>query len=548
MLRRLGACTRPEDGYVAILTILLFTTLFGMCAFAVDVGNWYYTGQRAQRAADAAALAGVPNLPGDKTAAFAEAQTYARANGFDNASSTVTVIPSIDGTPTRLRVTTSMTVQNQFGILFGLGHTTISRTAVADYSGPVPMGSPCNEFGNDPESAGVKSVNCADTGQFWANVGAPKAPKKSGDAYQNGDCTSGEDGCGSGGTNTEYDSDGYFYQVTLTKPVQNLTLQAFDPALIAVGDLCTANNLSSAKSLPLAKTAPVTDPATRYADGQSSPFCTGDVRFGGTGEVSTKFTIRDPGPNAWDPLSFPIDPTCPAITYPGYNGDLNKALDNSKSQYNDIAPGYVASVFRQWKTLCTIPYAPAGTYMIQVNTNGTGADLASGHNRFGLRAYSTSDPSARDAIAIAGFNKMAIYANSPAAKTKFFLAQVPPGAAGQVLNVRLFDVGDSSQPGVITVLPPPDSGLAGFSSCRGYGPTGGTGGTPLVNCSIPANSSYNGKWQQISVPIPASYTCDNTITTGCWLRLQYDYGVGAQPTDTTSWTASLEGDPIRLVE
>ena len=85
----------------------------------------------------------------------------------------MSVVPSIDGTPTRLRVTTSMTVQDQFGILFGLGHTTISRTAVADYSGPVPMGSPCNEFGNDPESAGIKSVNCADTGMFWANVGAP---------------------------------------------------------------------------------------------------------------------------------------------------------------------------------------------------------------------------------------------------------------------------------------------------------------------------------------------------------------------------------------
>ena len=48
-----AARRRSEGGYVAILTILLFTTLFGLCAFAVDVGNWYYTGQRAQRAADA---------------------------------------------------------------------------------------------------------------------------------------------------------------------------------------------------------------------------------------------------------------------------------------------------------------------------------------------------------------------------------------------------------------------------------------------------------------------------------------------------------------
>lgn len=81
---------------------------------------------------------------------------------------------------------------------------------MADYAGPVPMGSPCNGFGNDPESTGIKSTNCADAGMFWANVGAPKAPKKSGDAHQNGDCSAGEDGCGAGGTNAEYDTNGYF--------------------------------------------------------------------------------------------------------------------------------------------------------------------------------------------------------------------------------------------------------------------------------------------------------------------------------------------------
>jgi len=188
-----------EGGYVAILTILLFTTVFGLCAFAVDVGNWYYTGQRAQRAADAAALAGVPRLPGDPAGAFSEAQAYAKANGFDDASSTVAVDTSIDGQPTRLRVTTSMTVQNQFGSLFGLGHTRISRTAVADYAGPVPMGSPCNEFGNDPEATGFRGTTCTGvSGQFWASVNSPSSDKGNGDQYQSLNCGSSVDGCSSG--------------------------------------------------------------------------------------------------------------------------------------------------------------------------------------------------------------------------------------------------------------------------------------------------------------------------------------------------------------
>jgi hypothetical protein len=39
-----------------------------------------------------------------------------------------------------------------------------------------------------------------------------------------------------------------------------------------------------------------------------------------------------------------------------------------------------------------------------------------------------------------------------------------------------------------------------------------------------------------------------SVPTGCWVRLQYAYGSGNQPSDTTSWTAGIEGDPVRLVE
>ena len=45
--------------------------------------------------------------------------------------------------------------------------------------------------------------------------------------------------------------------------------------------------------------------STRYAEGAASGYCTGDNRFGGTGEVTTEFTVRSPGPNPWDPLSYP---------------------------------------------------------------------------------------------------------------------------------------------------------------------------------------------------------------------------------------------------
>ena len=150
VLRRLRA--RSERGYVAVTVAIMLTVLMGFCAFAVDVGNWYYQGQRAQRAADAAALAGVPYLPSDQASAFSVARSQSKKNDFENAGAS-TVTPSIDGRPTRLRVDVKTTVKNQFGWLMGVPQTTISRTAVADYAGPVPMGSPCNEYGDDPYPA-----------------------------------------------------------------------------------------------------------------------------------------------------------------------------------------------------------------------------------------------------------------------------------------------------------------------------------------------------------------------------------------------------------
>jgi hypothetical protein len=214
---------RDDRGAVAIITVALSLVLFGLAAFACDVGRWYVATKQTQRAADAAALAGVPYLPGDPSGAFAAAQDFANRNGFKNGTSGAVVTPAIDNTPTRLRVTVSQRVQGIFGGLLGIKAATIQRSGVADYAGPVPLGSPCNEYGNDPDSASIRSNNCSNTGQFWGNIGAPGAPKGNGDAYQDG-CTgtvAGTDGC-TNGTNINYDPDGYFYTLTLTQDVADL--------------------------------------------------------------------------------------------------------------------------------------------------------------------------------------------------------------------------------------------------------------------------------------------------------------------------------------
>ena len=522
--RRLDA-GRPEGGYVAVMVGILLTVLLSFCAFAVDVGNWYFTGQRAQRAADAAALGGVPYLPGDSASAYTTAKDLAARNDFAVGADT-TVTPSIDGRPTRLRVSISRTVKNQFGWLMGLPQTTITRSSVADYAGPVPMGSPCNEYGDDPYTEGHRSANCNSTGQFWANVGSTTALKAAGDAYQN-----------ERATNTDFDPNGYFYSVTVTKPLASLTFEAFDPALISVGDKCEKNKLKEAAALPAANTV-VADPGTRYAEGLTA-VCTGDVRMNGVGEVTTQFTVRSPSVNQWDPLSFPVISGCQS-TYPGFDDKLDEALDTTNVKFN----AYVADNFRQWKQLCKVTGGVApGTYLVQVKTNNVGNDLAGGHNRFSLRAYSESS-TGDDGISVAGYAKMAMYANTPEGTSRFYLAKVPTGARGQLFTVRLFDIGDGAKGGsTVKVLPPAEVGGT-FSGCIGSGVQVGA----LTDCTIDVSSSYNGKWQDISVPIPSNYACTDGSSVGCWLRLEFFYGNGSSPADTTSWTANVAGDPVRLVE
>ena len=541
------------------MAAVLAIPMIGMAAFAIDVGQWYVAAREAQRAADAAALAGVTYLPGNQQKAFETAQTYASRNGHDDDALDVEVVTGLDNGPTQLKVTVSKRVPSVLGGLFGVSGNTITRSAVADYAGPVPLGSPCNAYGNDPEPEDRRSSVCADTGDFWGNVGSPKASKGSGDAYQNGACSTSFAGC-TLGANVDYAKEGYFYSVTLEKPVNNLAIEVFDPALVHVGDLCNKAKLSSAKAL--GANAAVPDPSTRYADGATSPYCTGDQNFSGesggyTNMVATQFLVRDPGTNSWDPLSFPVRSGCSGTgTYPGYTGDLSQVLNTSSAAYStkptplagqvSIAqqPGYVAQVFRRWVPLCTIANAPAGTYLIQVKTNGVGSDNGNGHNRFALRAYSSSDSSAKEAIAISGFSKMAMYANLPNATSKFYLARVPSGAAGQILNVNLFDVGDATKPGTISVLAPPRSGVT-FTGCTGKGVVNAT----MPTCSLNGvNSKYNGQWQTISVPIPSGYRCDDRDSSDCWVRLEFKYGDGNQPSDTTSWSAAIEGDPVRLVE
>ncbi len=123
--------------------------LFAMLAAAVIDVSWYWTNNlRMQRAADAAALAGVVFLPGDPTSAINAARDEAEKNGFEHGTAGVVVDPVQDPTNNRrLIVTINANVGTFFARVAGITSWPASRTSKSEFVLPVPMGSPENYYG-----------------------------------------------------------------------------------------------------------------------------------------------------------------------------------------------------------------------------------------------------------------------------------------------------------------------------------------------------------------------------------------------------------------
>ncbi len=70
-----------QRGNALVITALALAALLGVAALATDVGVFFWNRQKLQDIADAAALAGIQELPGNPQAAVALATDYAQRNG-----------------------------------------------------------------------------------------------------------------------------------------------------------------------------------------------------------------------------------------------------------------------------------------------------------------------------------------------------------------------------------------------------------------------------------------------------------------------------------
>ena len=144
---------KGSRGQVLILYVMAVFVFIGMLAVVLDISWYWINSNRVQKAADAAALAGVVWLPGDEPKAIQTAIYEAAKNGYTVAANgvavnglTLTAAKQV-GNDRRLNVSIRAPVDTFFMGLFGFDNVNVSRTAKAEYVLPVPMGSPENYYG-----------------------------------------------------------------------------------------------------------------------------------------------------------------------------------------------------------------------------------------------------------------------------------------------------------------------------------------------------------------------------------------------------------------
>ena len=497
------------SGQILVMFAGGMVLLIGVLAVVIDVGSLWNASIHAQLAAEAAALAGVPYMPGDFSTASSLAVAEAGRNGYST-STGATVTPSLNTESSqRLDVTVSSNFNTYFMGVIGIKTVRVTKTATAEYSLPVPMGSPLSNFGDN-------------SGSFWTVIAAQGSDRGNGDAfaaYYNPNPT----------LNTQYDANGYQYAIVVPAGAGSTNIDLYDATFCAVD--------------------PTKGTGDRWLSDPTFP------------SVSTYFTLWS------DPAATPLDYTDDvAVAQTGTRFEHERQSDRSAT-YRDTNYTYSSGTLfalpdcttttyhNKWWTLGTV--TTPGTYRLQITTtmasNPNDQKGTSASNKFGVRAVTSSSTWK---ASVYGLGKMAIYANISNGTTNFYLARIDAVHAGKSMVVSLFDPGDASGTASIQVMKPTSTGYtpATFSytadsnansCCRS-----GTNVTSLTTVQS-GTSRYNNSWVTITIPLPKTYTAplppgEPAGTLGGWWKIAYTYDSTA--TDSTTWMVQIRGNPVHLVQ
>jgi hypothetical protein len=519
-----------DRGQTLVITALVMTILLGFAGLALDVAWYELNLVRIQRAADAAALAGVVYLPRDPTGAVNAAIAEATKNGYTNGTGGVTVVPQRDPiNSSMLDVTIQAPVQTYVARLFGTATIQGSRTSAAEFVLPVPMGSPQDYYGianlcrnSDtptlcpavPSATGIGTL--APQG-FWGSVLTKGANRANGDAYSTYYDPAPL-------LNTAFDPNGYSYIAEFPAGTVGGAVWIYDPIFCATGRRTTApfQRLGMGDVwYNIAATRTVTTEFKLWST-NGTPYTTTDDRLvASDGGIFTNMDYVDRGPDYGGDTNYIF----------GYNG--SSSTECSTSPYHNA----------WWRLASGLG---EGQYRLQVVTS-SGSTSQQAANNFGIQLTASVGTGAR----IYGQSRMSAYVNVGSSTALVYLAQVDAVHAGKTLEIRLFDPGDITNT-TLRIKQPTASGYVDASFA--FTATGSSGGAPTSGgpqTSLPTSNAvtnfYNNQWVTISVALPSSYRAATPPgeTQPGWWKIEYTVGTSGQ--DVTTWEVTIRGNPVHLV-
>lgn len=520
-------CDLEQRGAILPLMALILLVLIGMAGLVVDLGWLFWNSIEVQHGADAAALGGVVYVAEDPDTAETEGILAAAENGYVDGSiggaDSVVIVdqgddPGAVENPFQLRATVSHEVSTFFMAVFGFESVNVTRTAVAEYVLPLPLGSPESSFGNDPANDLFPN--------FWGNIHGYYTGMGMGDRYAS-QCVRWESQTGclknaerrhSQNPGAPSANGGYLYGVEVDDGSvgSTLTVELFDPHFTrGGGDLVLVGDQEQGGS---------PGPTTTFMlyDSDPTPLSTTD---GNALECSVDYAPRDP--------------------YADFNGDglANDADDRDGDgdlDWDDVELALPGGVAALWEPLCTIPIDEAGIYPLRIMVNNPGGADLRGLNRWSVRATTGAGPQPR----VYGLGDMSIYANvdGAAGDTEFYLTEVAEVHGGKVLIIELFDPGDAQGDHSVAILDPTGASPSCAWEAEERDATGMASGS-ASSCVIATGGGRFNNWLvTIRVDLPSDYAC----AADCWWKIRYNYP--GETRDTTTWSARIEGNPVHLVE
>jgi hypothetical protein len=518
-----------ERGYVLPMTALLLIPMMIFAALATDVGAWYIRADQAQRASDAAALAGTVWLP-DLTTATEVARDVAARNGFRdpawvalnggtaNASVTVPGVSASGG----LQVNVTAQSPSYFGAVV-LDAINIERRSVAAVTKPVRLGNPSNGLGTGNLHSSELGIT---PDGIWLSLNGWCQDHQQGDpfsvGYYGATPAGGNywDACNSArtGANPTLDPAGYTFVVDVPTGAGAVAIEVFEPGLC------------------------------NDANGADTLYSTEDGTFTNGPRLNFRVFAND------DTLLYHDDNLAdpPVVT--------------QLYATTDCTGGGGAG--GRWYTLHTIPSGAAneGRWYVQANVRQNVQEF--NLNSFSLRARPTGDTTLCTSMTDAGcpdlyaLEWMSIYRPSfgggsfAGTASEFFLAEIDDQHAGKTVEITMFDPGEGMNN--VQLLDPatqvtdfryrlancsvglicanttvwPETALADNDNCSG---------NPCLNVT---NSRFQDQFVVLQVDLPASYNCG----TNCWWKVRYTPQSNTTVTDRTTWSVQVLGGPVHLIE